>query len=912
MRFIRVRPYLIIFALILMLTATAATAPAAQAQTAPKILTLDDYDKWSRIGSTAISPDGAWATYAYTSNKGETRFFIKNLSTDKTVEIAGGGRPEFSDDSKWVGYLINPSEEERDKLQKANQPVVVKAEIRNLAAGDVARYDNVQSLAFVPGSKFALVKKTKTSKDAKHGGTDLIIRHLPAGIDENIGNVGGFLANKPGTFLAYTIDAADQSGNGFVLIDLATGIRTVLDSAAADYAQTAWNESGTALAVLKGLKKKGFVQKENVLITVQGMGQGDPRPTVFDPAKDASFPKDMVVSELTAVRWAKDADRVFFGIKEQEPEAEKAKGPVANVDVWHYKDEQIQSIQMIRAAQERNRTWSAVLHLDGPKFVRLTDDSIRGFQATEDGRLGLGSDPKPYLSDLNWGGAPADYYRVDTATGQRTPIEKRIARSMGLSPDGKWFLYLKNKQLFAVELETGKKTNLTAQSPVSFVNTDDDHPYELPTWGVAGWSKDGTAVLLNHRFDLWSLPLAGGKPTNLTSGIGEKEQIVFRYVDLDPEEKFIDLAKPLCLTAYGEWTKKSGFYSLTAGKIPKKIVFEDLMFGRLAKAKNADRYLYSKGTFVDFPDYYVSDGTFASAKKITQANPQQAEYAWGRRILVDFKNRFGKRLQGTLTLPANYEPGKRYPMLVYFYEKVSNGHHQYSQPTYDDRPHMSLYASNGYLVLQPDIVYEIGRPGTSALDCVTSATKKVIELGYADPKRIGIQGHSWGGYETSYISTQTDMFACVVTGAPPTNLVSFYDELYKSTGTNQSGITEKGQVRMGVSPWDNMKLYEDQSAIFNATKIRTPILILHGTSDGAVDWHQGLEYYNAGRRLGKQIILLSYPGEDHHLNKKENQIDFLGRMKQYFDHYLKGEKAPDWLENGLPFLKKKVAETGRG
>jgi dipeptidyl aminopeptidase/acylaminoacyl peptidase len=225
---------------------------------------------------------------------------------------------------------------------------------------------------------------------------------------------------------------------------------------------------------------------------------------------------------------------------------------------------------------------------------------------------------------------------------------------------------------------------------------------------------------------------------------------------------------------------------------------------------------------------------------------------------------------------------------------------------------MSLYASNGYLVLQPDIVYEIGRPGTSALDCVTSATKKVIELGYADPKRIGIQGHSWGGYETSYISTQTDMFACVVTGAPPTNLVSFYDELYKSTGTNQSGITEKGQVRMGVSPWDNMKLYEDQSAIFNATKIKTPILILHGTSDGAVDWHQGLEYYNAGRRLGKQIILLSYPGEDHHLNKKENQIDFLGRMKQYFDHYLKGEKAPDWLENGLPFLKKKVAETGRG
>jgi dipeptidyl aminopeptidase/acylaminoacyl peptidase len=180
----------------------------------------------------------------------------------------------------------------------------------------------------------------------------------------------------------------------------------------------------------------------------------------------------------------------------------------------------------------------------------------------------------------------------------------------------------------------------------------------------------------------------------------------------------------------------------------------------------------------------------------------------------------------------------------------------------------------------------------------------VIELGYADPKRIGIQGHSWGGYETSFIATQTDLFACVVTGAPPTNLVSFYNELYNSTGTNQHGITETGQVRMGVNPWENLKLYESQSAVYNAEKITAPILILQGTADGAVDWHQGLELYNTGRRLGKKIIFLSYPGEDHHLTKKENQIDFQIRMKQFFDHYLKGEPAADWIENGVPYIKK--------
>jgi len=904
MRISRTRSSFLVPVLILVLTAS------APGQTAKKVLTLDDYGQWSRVGSAAISPDGAWAAYAYHSNKGVTRFFIKNLATDQTVEIAGGGRPEFSDDSKWAGYLITPSEEERDKLQKANQPVVVKAELRSLAGGPPAVYENVQSIAFTPGSGFFIVKKTKTSKEAKHAGTDLILRNLKTGLDENIGNVGLFQTDQSGSRLAFTIDAADQAGNGLLLADLKTGVRILLDSDRADYAQLAWDEAGTSVAVLKGTKKKEFVQKFNILVAARGLDQGAPRLSVYDPARDPGFPKDMVASEFAALQWTDDRSRIYFGIKEQEPEAEKPKGPVANVDVWHYKDEQIQSVQMVRAARDRNRTWQAVLHLDGLKFLRLTDDTLRGFQVSEQGRFGLGSDPKPYLFELGWGGATADYYRIDLATGERTLIEKKIARPMGLSPDGRRFLFLKNGQVFGVEMETGKKTSLTARSPVSFVNMDDDHPYEKPAWGIAGWFKDGSAVILNHRFDLWSVPLSGGRPVNLTAGLGDREQIVFRYIDLDPEEKFIDPSKPLLLSAYGEWTKKSGFYSLAAGKAPEKIVFEDLQFGRLTKAKSADRYLYPKGTFVDFPDYYVSDGTFASPKKITEANPQQAEYAWGRRVLIDFKNRFGQRLQATLTLPAGYEKGKRYPMIVYFYEKVSNGHHQYSMPTYDDRPHMSLYASNGYLVLQPDIVYEIGRPGTSALDCVTSATKKVIELGYADPKRIGIQGHSWGGYQTSYIATQTDMFACVVTGAPPTNLVSFYDELYKSTGTSQNAITEKGQVRMGVSPWDNLKLYEDQSAIFNAAKIKTPILILHGTDDGAVDWRQGLEYYNAGRRLGKQIILLSYPGEAHHLTNKENQVDFLGRMKQYFDHYLKGEKAPEWLENGLPFLKKKVAEKG--
>jgi dipeptidyl aminopeptidase/acylaminoacyl peptidase len=308
---------------------------------------------------------------------------------------------------------------------------------------------------------------------------------------------------------------------------------------------------------------------------------------------------------------------------------------------------------------------------------------------------------------------------------------------------------------------------------------------------------------------------------------------------------------------------------------------------------------------VEFPDYYVSGLDFRDAIKVTEANPQQSEYAWGSRVLIDYQGTKGTKLQATLTLPADYQKGKKYPMIVYFYEKMSQRHHQYSKPTYDDRPHMSTYASNGYIILMPDIVYADGTPGTNAMECTIPAVQKVIELGYADPKRIGLQGHSWGGYESSFLVTQTDMFACVVTGAPLTNLVSMYGILYKSSGdTNQQAI-QFGQGRLGGTPWDALDRYISQSPVLQAPNIKVPFLILQGTEDGAVDWNQGLEFYAAARRLGKNVIFLSYPGEEHHLGKIENQKDFQVRMKQYFDHYLMDKPAPDWMVNGVPFLKKK-------
>ena len=916
-----------------------------------KVLELKEYGRWNRITSAAISPDGRWMTYAYQPNDGDATLYVKALDGDKvhTIPIGsapGGGRggfgggggdggPTFSDDSRFVGYYVNPPA--RDARGRAGRPggpgagrgaapaaPARKFQLLELATGTRFDVPNAASFKFSKTGQWLAVRTNKPATDTTHDGADLLLRDLATGASRNIGNVNLYDFDDSGRLFAYTVDATDRLGNGIYLVDLANGETRTLDGAALQYDQLAWSSTGAQLAVLRGEKRKESKQRDNVLLAWSQVGTPNVARLELDPSKDASFPKGMVLSEFATPRFSKDGSRIFVGIKEQDADPAKSDEPQANVDVWHWKDPDPQSVQVVRLQQLRRETYPAAVVVANKKFVRLGDDDMRTVTPAATGKWAIGRHEAAYRGEVAWGGSRGDYYRVDTETGERTLIEKKVVRTMGTSPDGRWFLYLKDKHVRAVNLETMKVVDLDDGEKVSFVDTDDDHPYELPTFGVAGWSKDGRSVLLNHKYDIWQMPLDGGAAVNLTGGVGAAQKIEFRLARLDQrggrggrgggvfggggsgDDQGIDLSKPQLLTAYGEWSKKTGYWTVTPGKTPTALIFDDKQIGQAQKAEKAERVIFTEQTFKEFPDYWVSTTAFASPRKVTNANPQLSEYAWGSKVLVEYTNSKGQKLQGTLTLPAGYEPGKKYPMLVYFYEIMSNTHHQFSMPVYDDRPHISTYASNGYLVLQPDVVYEIGRPGSSAVDCVTSAVKKVIELGYADPKHIGLQGHSWGGYQSSYIVTQTDMFAAVVTGAPPTNLISFYGETYPGTGTLQQGIMEVGQVRMGegVTPWTHHDLYEDQSPIYHVQKIKTPFLILHGTADNAVDWHQGLEYYAAARRNGKNVIFLSYPDEPHHLGRKENQKDFQIRMKQYFDHYLKGAPAPKWMTDGVPQVKK--------
>jgi dipeptidyl aminopeptidase/acylaminoacyl peptidase len=890
-------------------------------QTEKRVLTLGDYPQWKHITSVTISDNGDWITYGYRPNGGDVTLHIKSLDNGKVYDIAVGSDPQVSKDSRWAAYMINLSKEEAKKLRKEKKPVTSKVELLDLKSGDETTFANASSFVFSNDSGFFAVKKDKADKDAEHDGTDLVLRNLKTGLDLNIGNVGGYRFNYDGTMLAYTIDADKKAGNGVYVLTLKSGVIRPLDSGEADYAQLSWDDNGrkalggfqkgNALAVLKGKKTDKSVQKENELLVFVGIDTDASAKITYNPADDKGFLEGMVLSEKGELTWSEDNSRIYCGIKEQEIEPEKGEDPVANVDVWHWKDERLQSVQMVQADRDRRFTYRSVFLLERKQFIPLTDEAMRTIDIPRVGKWAVGRDNKKYRADVNRGMNTADYYRVNTETGKRTSIVERLPGRMQVSPDGKYGLYFKDSHFWVYDMNVQKHTNISESAPVSFVDVDMDVPSDERPWGIAGWTKDGKNLVVYHKYDVWMLKLDSGQAVNLTKGRGDEQEIRFRNVRLDPEERFLDVSLPLLLSAYGEWTKKAGYFHLLPNGSLEELAYEDVMFGRrILKAKKADKILYTRETFVDFPDYYVSDTRFQNPVKVTDANPQQKEYAWGHRILIDYQNSRGVKLQATLTLPPGYEEGKKYPMLVYFYEKMSQRHHNYSMPTYDDRPHMSLYASDGYLVLMPDIVYTVGTPGSNALDCVGAAVQKVIDLGYADPDHIGLQGHSWGGYQSSFIVTQTDMFACVVTGAPLTNMPSMYNILYKRTGNSNQGAFETSQGRFGrdVYPMKDLDLYISQSPMHHAAKITTPFMILHGTEDGAVDWNQGLEFYTSARRLGKEVILLSYPGEPHHLRKEENQKDFQLRMKQYFDHYLKGTPAPDWMIHGIPFLKKKFKE----
>ncbi|HDT12897.1 MAG TPA: S9 family peptidase, partial [Candidatus Aminicenantes bacterium] len=521
-------------------------------------------------------------------------------------------------------------------------------------------------------------------------------------------------------------------------------------------------------------------------------------------------------------------------------------------------------------------------------------------------RYAIGRDDSAYELDANLDGRRySDIYVVDMRTGQRTLALEKCRYMFQALEDGARFLYYDDGHFFTYDMATGKSVNITKDVPASFVDEDDDHNVVKPPDRPVGSSRDGTSALLSDGWDIWSVPSNGaGQAVNLTVN-GAKDRLRYRRLRIDPEEKGIDLAQPQYVSVYGEWTKKAGIARLEKGKAPAMLLWDDAGFGGLAKAKKADVYVYTRDTFKDYPDYYAAGSLLKNARRLTEANPQQKDFLWSSgSMLLDYTmdpaSGQDRKLQAALFLPANYEKGKSYPTIVYYYETMSQQLNRYAQPSANGF-NKSVYTSNGYAVLMPDIAYKVNDPGMSAAWCVLPAIDAAVATGIVDRDKIGLQGHSWGGYQTAFLVTQAK-FGAAVAGAPLTNMISMYSSIYFNTGSANQPIFESSQGRFKGGYWDNLEAYQRNSPVYYAERVETPLIILHNDKDGAVDWNQGIEYFNTLRRLRKPVVMLQYVGENHGLQKPANRKDYTVRMKEFFDHHLMGKPAPDWYADGVSHL----------
>jgi dipeptidyl aminopeptidase/acylaminoacyl peptidase len=919
-------------------------AAQAEGQAAKKVLSIEDYPLWRSIEDSRISGDGQWIAYQLRHpNALDPKPVLHLVQPDSSRdrEVANGDQPAFSDDSRWVAHYVDLAYEEAKKLRDGSKPVPRKAQLMDLRTGATVTWDDIESFTFAPGSRHLLLRRRAPDPKAKHKGVDVVLHDLASGRDQLLGSVSQGAFNGSGELLAYTVDAAVPDANGLFVLDLREGRLVPFDNDARTYSRLAWSEDGTALAVLKGKEVEKQLERANVLIAYPEVygelaRRGGARPVTLDPSSASGFPAGQVLSERGELSWSADRRLLFLGTKEQRPapdttERRKGTDEVANVDVWRTGDPRIQSVQMRRAEADRDFTWRAAFEVSAGRFIALADSTLREVEPTLDGRWAIGRDDRAYLSDYE--PAAADVYRVDPATGGRTLIARKQLTGryeFGTSPDGRYYLYWRDGRFQLYDLDAGRSTTLAGDGSIDWTNAEFDFAGPKPPYGLASWTRDGKAVVLMHRYDLWLQPLDGGAPSNLTRGAGAKNEIRFRYVStasidgLGPLRRALavalDPSRPLLFSAFGQWTRKSGFWELRDG-VMKELVFEDALYGAPAKAAKADRFLYTRETFAEFPDLRIAGPGFRDGRRITDANPQQAGYAWGHRILFDFTNSKGVRLQGILAVPDDYRPGEKRPLLVSFYEKNSQNLHRHSAPAYlSSMGSLPVEAvSRGYITLLPDVHFNTGASHSDMLDCVEAATRKVIEMGYADPQRIGVHGHSYGGQGVAFIGTRSRMFAAVGMGAGVTDLTSDFNHNWGwsyqnqgGSGSNGSGYYLYSQGRQATSPWDDPELYRFESAATHVREATAPFLIMHGTADPTVAFHEGLGFYNALRFNGKWAVLLAYPGEGHGLRGLANRRDLTIRYFQFFDHYLRGAPAPRWMAEGVPFLEKEMRRDPKG
>ena len=867
-------------------------------------VTNDQRKSFNDVSQFNWTKNGTWLAFTVVQNEAS-----KESKKDGNKESKAEAKNEVTESSKKENAEVNKESNSEKNLNQTNKPIVDKTTAASAEKLGVAQVPKTTEQATEDVKIFT--EGVYVINPAK-GEPQALLRGRAA--------YKQLQFDEAGQQLAFVTDQPDQ----------------LRKTAFAESAKKALNEKSESKADEKaGVKtdakkdtKSDSEDKTPAVFSLFLWQAGEANARAIVHHETAGMRKNWAPSEFGALQFSKDGKRLFFGTAEmQKAEPKDAPEPV-KVDLWHWKDPELQSVQKVKAEKEKQRSYRAAAHLgqqpEQARFVQLGTPELPQVLVNENATVALGVSDLAYRQLLSWDSLYYDAYAIDLETGRAQLLVKKLRFPPSMSPAGKYVFAFDapSSQWLAWRTNDGEKINLTAKLTSKLLTHFEDRSRDTPeprsAYGSAGWTKDDASIILYDQFDLWEVsPTNVSAARNVTVGFGRKNNLELRYIDLDPEKR-VPSEEPQAavetkalpseqwlLAATHEDNRSTGFYSVqTAGGIPKKLIHADKQLAGVIKAKNADVLVFTQQSFVEFPDLWTSNLSFAAPQKISAANPQQAQFNWGTQEIIEYTNGDGKKLKALLAKPENFDPSKKYPMMVYIYEKMSDNLHRHVVPSPAQNINVTRYLSNGYIVLRPDIVYTTGYPGRSALKAVVPAAQKVIGMGFVDPKRVGIQGHSWGAYQINYILTKTTMFRAAEAGASMANMVSGYGGIRWGTGLSRAFQYERGQSRIGGTPWGNTNLYLENSPIFSIDKVQTPYLTIHNDDDDAVPWYQAIEFFTALRHLGKEAYWFNYNGEKHGLRERDYMKHFTVHMAEFFDHYLLGSPRAEWMDKPIPYLER--------
>lgn len=929
-----------------------------------KVIDHTVYNSWKKLEGQIISNDGNFVAYTIKPHRGDGYLYIYNNKTAKLDSFPRGYKQQFSGNSNflvfqitagfdtlrkcelnkvdkdkwpkdslgiyllesdslikipnvknysiaeigdWVNYSLEKNKTKEDEEKEKKEKEAEKA----AKADTTKKVEKTHTWCFLKKTKPEVAAKPEKKKEEEYKSDGKVFTSFNPFTNKKYEykDVTDYAVSKNNKYVAITTHKKEKKivSCELGILNPESGDFSIEAKKKTEFKGLTFNNSESALALLSTEDTNKVKQFELNYLDLKAKKWG----TLIDTITQ-NIPTKKGISENRTPVFSIDDSQLFFGIADR-VKKEKKDSLVDNekvkLDLWNYKDTRLQPQQLFELKDDKKSNDLYVYHIEDKRFVQLSNDSLDiHLPKKPQGGYFFAENIQPYQGTYNWTSPNLkDHYRVSLKDGKIDLIKKEVGFGGELSPSGKYYTYYKGEEAnhYLVDITTKKETCLTcSRKDVKWEKDMNGQPQLAEPQGIYGWIKGENEVVIKSEYDIWNYSISTGTLTSITNEEGKATKTRLSLNLWENDSIYIDY-KNVSVHGFDEKTKGYAFYEINPnqGKYElNKVYAMDNDLVAINRSKNGAKMILRRCSVKEYPDAIFMDADFKNEKRISNTNPQQSEYNWSTVELVDWISYDGIPLQGLLYKPENYDEEKSYPLIVYYYELYSDEfHNHYAPKPTASVVHATEYASAGYFIFIPDIRYRPGHPAKSAYDCIMSGTDKVLKLYPSiDSKRMGLQGQSWGGYQTAQLITMTNRYAAAMAGAPVSNMTSAYGGIRWESGLNRQFQYERQQSRIGATLWEAPELYIENSPLFHLPKVKTPLLIMANDEDGAVPWYQGIELFTGMKRLGKPCWMLNYNGDKHNLMKNANRIDLSIRMRQFFDHYLQGAPAPKWLTDGIP------------